>query len=112
MNFEPIFEPSDTEKQEFTRRHDLSDLIAEIDVLCFRLDFYELGRWWDYAAQRRKLTHPAIVIWMNRHGFNSFADLPTPAIASLCANLRKYLDAAAQISASNPIQAIEGGKDA
>ena len=112
MKFDPIFELSDTEVAEFTRRHDLSDTIAEIDVLCFRLDFYELGRWWDYANTRRKLTHPAIVIWMNRHGFNSFADLPAPAIVALCSNLRQYLAAAEKASIPDSINVIAGGSDA
>ena len=98
---------SEEEKRELARRDDLSDIMAAIDVTCFRLDFYEFGQWWDYRRGRRKLTHPAVVKWMAHYGFDSFNDLPTGAIIRLRSSLQEYLSAA-----ENPptLKFIEGGQ--
>lgn len=87
------FEFSEIDLTELARRDDLSDVFAEIDTTCFRLDFYEMGRWWDYERSCRKLSHPAIAVWMNAYGFKTLDDLPTAALIALAASLRRYLAA-------------------
>ena len=83
----------ESEIDEMATKHDLSDVIADIDTTCFCLDFYYPGEWWDYRRARRKLTHPAVAAWMETYGFKTFNDLPTAAIVAVCASLRRYLTA-------------------
>ncbi|KPQ34596.1 MAG: Protein of unknown function (DUF1470) [Phormidesmis priestleyi Ana] len=72
---------------------DLSVALAEIDIFCFQLDFYESGKWWDYERSRRKLTHPAVTAWFARYGFTSFHDLPIGAVLAMRDSLGRYLTA-------------------
>ena len=84
---------SDHETSELTMKVDLSDLMAEIDTLCFLLDFYEMGKWWDYKHSRRKLSHPAVAAWLERYGFDSFHTLPIGAVVAMRDSLQRYLAA-------------------
>ena len=76
---------------ELTTKVDLSDVIADIDTLCFRLDFYAMGQWWDYKRSRRKLSHPAVAAWMANYGFKGFEDLPIGAVVAMRDSLQRHL---------------------
>lgn len=102
------FEFSEIELNDLAHRHDISEVLAGIDVTCFRLDFYEMGRWWDYRQARRKLTHPAIAVWMNAYGFKVLDDLPVAAVVALSTSLRKYLAGHEQGLNPAKIDVIEG----
>ncbi|MEL6605341.1 MAG: hypothetical protein AAFP20_19175 [Cyanobacteria bacterium J06614_10] len=88
------FRLSEADYQDLTNRADLSEVMAEIDTLCFQLDFYEMGQWWNYTHSRRKLTHPAVTTWMEHYGFCQFSDLPSGAVIAVRNSLRKYLESA------------------
>ena len=90
MNTKFAFSPA--ELADLMTKQDLSDVIADIDVTCFTLDFYEMGEWWDYRKARRKLSHPAITAWMAHYGFSSFAGLTSGAIRAMSVSLKRYLE--------------------
>ncbi|MEL6260475.1 MAG: hypothetical protein AAFR12_05350 [Cyanobacteria bacterium J06626_6] len=101
------FQPSETDMRELAAQVDLSDVIAEIDVLCYRLDFYEMGQWWDYTRSSRKLTHPAVTSWMEHYGFSGFSDLPSSAVIAVRNSLQKYLESAKK--GITPTVLVDGG---
>ena len=85
------FSFSEAELADLMTCQDMSDLLAAIDVVCFRLDFYELAKWWDYRMGRKKLTHPAVRNWMDHYGFESTRDMPSGAIRAMYVSLNRYL---------------------
>ncbi|MFK8182303.1 MAG: hypothetical protein AB8B99_02935 [Phormidesmis sp.] len=86
------FSFSEAELADLMTRQDLSDVIADIDVTCYRLDFYQKDEWWDHITGRRKLTHPAITQWMAFYGFDKFSDLPSGAIRAMSFSLKSYVE--------------------
>lgn len=70
---------------------DLSDLLAQIDVACQRLEILESGYWYDFDHRRRRLRHPEVCEWLTNHGFSELLELPAAALEVFAASLERHL---------------------